>query len=408
MQEIQKIDFHPGDEIKKIPIRNIVENPIRQEIEKIMKVKNSILSPDLVEVGYQPVGMLLTNHTQHNTEVNKDYQRCIHKSEYEKWNTTRKIEYLISVIEKTAQTDINIADYLQCKFNNPEYAYYFDGLMKNNFRYGILDGGHRINLLRGIFETDLTNENVEILDTLCSKYNSSRTELLNELRNSTIYYKLNMKLNREQIHIIFTNLNSGVPTSKIDLTNAIISPLNKFFHDFRETNEIKMILSHMSKKDDYKILYNSLYIEYNKEKDGFTNSELNDFIKESKIDTFIQNKFITIFKNISQMIDSYYKNYNSKEKLSSSKIISLYQECSVIFDNKKNIKVNLHDLFVKVFLSCFDKESVNKRGKDNIFRDNSKHFNEKWRFFRRLFNETSKTNFKNVSDDKMSINDFLI
>jgi len=395
--------------LKKSLPENIVK-PILQEFEEIsQKSKNFVTSPDLVNIGFSTISELLKEYSSSNSEVNKDYQRCIDKTKLEKWTKKRKNEYLDSILGGVAHTPFNIVDYVSCKFYNPEHSDYFDNLINKGVTYGILDGGHRFNFLRGIFQVNdnLTKENVDIISNACVKHNLTRNELLDKIRNSIVYFQLGLKLTQKQIHILFKNLNSGVPTTKNDITNGIIGDLNTtFFHKFRETEKIQKILNYFNWKDDHKILYYTYYIESNKDLKKFSQQELNRFIETEKIDTSTRDKFVFIHNTISDMIDSYSSEY--KEKISISKTIGLFQELSVIYDNGKSVKKDMYSLFVKIFSAVFDKNNVGKKGKDTIYRSTTSHFDEKWRFFRRLFNETSTHNFKTVSDAKMSIHDFLI
>lgn len=402
---------------------------------------------DLIKCCFSPDGEISTfitvkdylkTFSGYHMDINPDYQRFPKYTptpsinEENRWNSNRKIDYIISRIKKTALTPFIVVDYYMCWLNstNEKDKSYFQDLLSRGLKYGLLDGGHRDNLLNSLFKDILYNKPLSkksenIWTEVGRELNIPISKLRELIENSTIDFKLVTKRNPEEIHTIFRHINCGVPLSKIENINTLKGELSEYFHGLKKDNKILNILSHLPKNEStycFTVLYYSYFFECRpKTLTSFKNPELVDFMDTENIDLEKKKKHLYILDIIDRLYNSYFP---LKMKTSSGKFLSLYMLLSIIYDNNQTVNPEFYYRFMKIFneiISSFvsdtkqiqrSKETSTKKKtteswKDR-FRTNENRIKEKWELFYSMYEDKSKYSFVTKTDTDTSIQYFLI
>lgn len=415
--------------------RLIIKNSIPKEIiEPILRefelINDFVTSPDGVKSGFSTVIGFLNDHK--NTHINSEYQRhmeLLNGVIENKWTSTSGYEFMVSLLNDSHQTTFSFVDYKSCRDycikmypEHPEYSEYFDKLINDGYNFGIIDGGHRYLLLTQLLNDILSGKEEKLLLKLISERNVDRSILLEQIKNSIIYYHVNTKLTPDKIHVLFSMLNCGVPVSKDDLLNTRISVLNTHIKKMKNLEHIQRVLDMVHKKNktlNFPVLYHTYFLEsYDHDIKSLTDKELEDFILKIQVDPILSKKHSYIFEIIDKLFLAYFTEYD-RFIVSTAQIMSLYFLLSIIYDDKKIINSQKYSLFMKIFLKWFGEinntKQIGKQKDDNWhtrLRDVKRYFDEKWKLFSNLYEdkafEDSHWTFPNISDNKLSIKEFLI
>lgn len=418
-------------------IKNLIDSKLIQEFENILIKKEFLLKEHIVETSSMTVSKYINNFSP-VININPDYQRCTEDFSIDgenRWTYSKKKEYIISLITGLAPTLFIIVDYNSCKNNltdeeKIENDLYFQNLIGNGYKYGLLDGGHRnnvLNLLLKKSKSELVDKETNLLEKLlndiASEFNIQVDQIKTLLLNSKISYTIYKNLNRKEIHYLFRNANSGVPLSTNEFNTSIISPMNDYIQKLKRDSTIKYILGHIDKREKilaYYILPLCYYFEINKEKNTYTKKDIENFLINEIPNNDLIQKQNWIFENIEKLYELYFNNSLTKKTFSSTKFVSLYMILSIIYDENKNINPKRCLSFIRIFsdVICRYSDDITKISLSDVknnkrdswhdrFRSNG-GINKKWELFSNIYIDKGKYNFKNVSQNSSSIQDYLI
>jgi len=419
-------------------LKEKVKNPFQvfNDFEKILS-RDTLLKNHKIEIGKTTVSDYIKNYSP-VIDINPDYQRCTKEfviNGENRWSYNQKKEYIISLIRGLAPTLFIMVDYNSCKNNltndeKMENELYFQNLIGNGYKYGLLDGGHRNNVLNLLLNPELVNENGKLINVFEKLLNDIASEFLIQvsqikdlLLNSEIFYIIYNNLNRKEIHYLFRNANSGVHLSTNEINTSILSPMNDYINELKRNPIIENLFNYVEIKEKIKSFYLiqlCYFYEMNKDVKSYTGKDYEKFLENEKPSEEMIQRQKWIFENMEKLYKlSFNDPTNIKPRpFSSTRFISLYMILSIIYDNGKNVNSKKYLPFIKIFNGILLKysndrktiQSNNKRDSwHDRFRSNKGYISEKWKLFLNIYIDKKKTyNFKTESPDSSSIQDYLI